>query len=552
MKEERPRLHHPQPKNIASGTPPSIIQNSVNRDLTKVSKDADADTNDTEPKDKRDSNLKQSPSVSFSNNEQERLRRFTISAHPSSVTLSDADYKKPQISGINTSVEPFVGPFLAGPHLLSSQYQAGLQTSPLVQTPIHHQQARLVSSLSSSRNNSAVGTDFFLFLTKSSHVAPQASPHSSRVTSPVTDQASSKFGSPSPDMINSPKFKSAPPGHNSTGFEGALALNLSRNNSLMKTSNKTVVKTPVGPPVPFQQYLTKEDDGKIHVLLGCTGSVATIKVPLIIDKLFQIYGNAKISIQLVVTKSAGHFLKGLKINNNVKIWRDEDEWANFNERIDYFHQTSTAPKTKKNPFDKLILHNELRKWADIMLIAPLSANTMAKIANGLSDNLLTSIVRSWNWSAPAISTVGSSHTVPNQSVPSKKPILIAPAMNTFMYTHPLTAKQLELLSSVEYGFGMEILKPVEKVLICGDIGMGGMREWSDIVDILKRRIGSIKQLEDESEDDDDEDGNDEDESDYEDEDEDDDEDDKDENENDKNKNNEVDEINDNKRLEEID
>lgn len=47
-----------------------------------------------------------------------------------------------------------------------------------------------------------------------------------------------------------------------------------------------------------------------------------------------------------------------------------------------------------------VLHIELRKWADVLLIAPLSANTLAKIAGGLCDNLLTSVVRAWDFSKP--------------------------------------------------------------------------------------------------------------------------------------------------------
>lgn len=59
-----------------------------------------------------------------------------------------------------------------------------------------------------------------------------------------------------------------------------------------------------------------------------------------------------------------------------------------------------------------VLHIELRKWAHIMLIAPLSANSLAKISNGLCDNLLMSIVRAWDFN---------------------KPFIVAPAMNTYMY-----------------------------------------------------------------------------------------------------------------------
>ena len=65
------------------------------------------------------------------------------------------------------------------------------------------------------------------------------------------------------------------------------------------------------------------------------------------------------------------------------------------------------------------MHIELRRYCDLLLIAPLSANTMGKIANGLCDNLLTSLVRAWDFKKP-------------------KPVIVAPAMNTMMYEHPLT------------------------------------------------------------------------------------------------------------------
>lgn len=49
-----------------------------------------------------------------------------------------------------------------------------------------------------------------------------------------------------------------------------------------------------------------------------------------------------------------------------------------------------------------MLHIELRKWADLLLIAPLSANSLAKIANGMADNLLTSVVRAWDYKKPLL------------------------------------------------------------------------------------------------------------------------------------------------------
>ncbi|KAL8537684.1 hypothetical protein ACS0TY_012718 [Phlomoides rotata] len=100
-----------------------------------------------------------------------------------------------------------------------------------------------------------------------------------------------------------------------------------------------------------------------------------------------------------------------------------------------------------------VFHIELRKWADIMVIAPLSANTLAKIAGGLCDNLLTCIVRAWDYS---------------------KPLFIAPAMNTLMWDNPFTERHLVVLDDL----GMSLIPPVKKRLACGDYGNGAMAEPS--------------------------------------------------------------------------
>lgn len=81
----------------------------------------------------------------------------------------------------------------------------------------------------------------------------------------------------------------------------------------------------------------------------------------------------------------------------------------------------------------------------MFLIAPLSANTLAKISHGLCDNLLTSVARAWDYN---------------------KPMLIAPAMNTFMWDNPLTGEQLKKMESL----GAMVISPVIKTLACGDTG----------------------------------------------------------------------------------
>lgn len=141
-----------------------------------------------------------------------------------------------------------------------------------------------------------------------------------------------------------------------------------------------------------------------------------------------------------------------------------------------------------------ILHIELRRWAHLFLIAPTSANTLAKIANGLCDNLLvclllrllltlqSNVLRAWN---PHI------------------PILLAPAMNTQMYTHPITALHLSLIKThLPY---IEVVNPIEKILACGDVGMGGMAEWGDVVGRVVRKLNLRIRPESEEDEDEDED-----------------------------------------------
>lgn len=133
-----------------------------------------------------------------------------------------------------------------------------------------------------------------------------------------------------------------------------------------------------------------------------------------------------------------------------------------------------------------ILHIELRRWADILLISPLSANTLAKITGGFSDNLLTSVVRAWDTTVEG----------------GSKRIMVAPAMNTMMWRHPVTRKQIKVLEE-EWGVGnlgayvvddegegwFEVLRPQEKELACGDVGDGAMKAWEEVVKVVEIRLG---------------------------------------------------------------
>ena len=97
----------------------------------------------------------------------------------------------------------------------------------------------------------------------------------------------------------------------------------------------------------------------------------------------------------------------------------------------------------------------------------MDANTLAKISNGMCDNLLTCLVRAWD--------------LENSPEKKMKPVVVCPAMNTAMYQHPLTEKQLNILKN---DFNFNIVKPIEKILVCGDKGIGAMAEISIISDML--------------------------------------------------------------------
>ena len=243
------------------------------------------------------------------------------------------------------------------------------------------------------------------------------------------------------------------------------------------TALLSALLSPPSPPSPPFSASDHAHDGKAHLLLAATGSVASIKIPFILHALSP--HHAHLSIRLVLTTSALPFLAPSPSASPAAITAhllathhpllaavhlDADEWAHA--------WTPGAP----------ILHIELRRWADALLVAPLSANTLAKIVGGLADNLLTAVVRAWD-TRGAIDTArgGGASGAP-------KRIVVAPAMNTAMWEHPVTAGQVRMLER-EWSAWFEVLRPVEKTLACGDVGGGAMCEWREIVRVVEERLG---------------------------------------------------------------
>lgn len=183
-----------------------------------------------------------------------------------------------------------------------------------------------------------------------------------------------------------------------------------------------------------------------NILIGCTGSVAALKLPILVDKLIKLSSDeCKINIKIIVTEKAKLFFDRKDISESVPLLDDSFEWNSW--------------KARGDP----VIHIDLGKWADVLIIAPLDANSLAKIANGLCDNLLLCTTRAWDMT---------------------KPLYFCPAMNTKMYEHPITSQHIETLKS----WGHTEIPTISKTLICGDTGLGAMAEVDTILNVVKTQI----------------------------------------------------------------
>src|SRR5947209_6594119 len=146
-----------------------------------------------------------------------------------------------------------------------------------------------------------------------------------------------------------------------------------------------------------------------QIVLGVTGSVAALRVPSLYDGL----RGAGHRVRVVATDPSLHFFDQASLARDPfdplggPVFRDLDEWAGDRWRRD-------------DP----VLHIEFRRWADLLVVAPLDANTLAKLAFGLSDNFLTCLFRAWDFA---------------------RPVVLAPAMNTLMWDSPVTLRHLRQL-----------------------------------------------------------------------------------------------------------
>lgn len=198
-----------------------------------------------------------------------------------------------------------------------------------------------------------------------------------------------------------------------------------------------------------------------NILLGMTGSVASLLSGKLVSQLHTIGDMAVVltnkSLSFVDKEKLkefflkNYFLKTKK--EEQRIWMDCDEWQWKTPRP--YQDDLITYKWKK---DDPVLHVDIRNKGSALVIAPCSANTLAKLANGICDNLLTTLARAWD---------------------VQRPVIIAPAMNTNMWEHPHTQTHLQCLRELEY----KIVDPQYKMLACGTQGMGAMAEISKIVQV---------------------------------------------------------------------
>jgi phosphopantothenoylcysteine decarboxylase/phosphopantothenate--cysteine ligase len=174
------------------------------------------------------------------------------------------------------------------------------------------------------------------------------------------------------------------------------------------------------------------------VLLGVTGGIAAFKAAELLRGLQQ----AGMDVRVIMTRAATQFVGPMT-----------------------FETLSGAPvrldQVSELRADSRITHVEDSQEADIMVIAPATANTLAKMANGIADNLLTSMFLAFG-----------------------KTVVVAPAMNTNMWEHPATQNNVSVLRDR----GVFVVEPGAGELACGDYGSGRMAEPNSIVAEVKLRL----------------------------------------------------------------
>lgn len=179
------------------------------------------------------------------------------------------------------------------------------------------------------------------------------------------------------------------------------------------------------------------------IVLGVTGSIAAYKIAGLASMLVKQHTD----VHVIMTKNATNFIHPTTF------------------------ETLTGNKCLVDTFDRdfefKVNHVGLAQQADIMMIAPASANVIAKLAHGIADDMLTTT-----------------------ALACKAPMYLAPAMNTNMFTNPITQDNISCCKK----YGMYVIAPAEGYLACGDTGAGKMPEAETLFEYILKEIACEKDL----------------------------------------------------------
>ena len=179
------------------------------------------------------------------------------------------------------------------------------------------------------------------------------------------------------------------------------------------------------------------------VLLGVTGSIAAYKIAYLASALKKLHAQ----VHVLMTKNATNFINPITF------------------------ETLTGNKCLVDTFDRnfqfSVEHVSIAKQADVVMIAPASANVIGKLAHGIADDMLTTTI---------------------MACKCKK--IVSPSMNTNMYENPIVQDNLAILQH----YGYEVIEPASGYLACGDTGAGKMPEPEMLLDYILREIAKEKDL----------------------------------------------------------
>ncbi|MED1741766.1 bifunctional phosphopantothenoylcysteine decarboxylase/phosphopantothenate--cysteine ligase CoaBC [Bacillus swezeyi] len=178
-----------------------------------------------------------------------------------------------------------------------------------------------------------------------------------------------------------------------------------------------------------------------NILLCVSGGIAVYKAAALTSKLVQAGANVKV----IMTKSACEFVSPLTFQALSR------------------HDVYTDTFEERNP--RVIAHIDAADWADLVIVAPATANIIGKLASGIADDMLTTTL-----------------------LATTAPVWIAPAMNVHMYDHPAVKRNISVL----YNDGCRFIEPSEGYLACGYVGKGRLEEPERIVQLAEEHFAVAK------------------------------------------------------------